>query len=80
MVDVRIRRADLPEENSQAIYQRMETERKQEAQQYRAQGSEEAQRIRANAERERTVLLSEARKQADGGQSGNGESRVTLVS
>jgi len=65
VVDVRIRRADLPEENSQAIFQRMETERKQEAQQYRAQGAEEAQRIRANAERQRTVLLSEARKQAE---------------
>jgi len=64
VVDVRIRRADLPEENSQAIYQRMETERKQEAQQYRAQGAEEAQRIRANADRQRTVLLSEARRQA----------------
>jgi membrane protease subunit HflC len=65
VVDVRIRRADLPEENSQAIFTRMETERKQEAQQYRAQGAEEAQRIRANAERERTVRLSEARKQSE---------------
>jgi membrane protease subunit HflC len=64
VVDVRIRRADLPEENSQAIFTRMETERKQEAQQYRAQGAEEALRIRANAERQRTVLLSEARKQS----------------
>ena len=64
VVDVRIRRADLPEENSQAIYQRMQTERKQEAQQYRAQGAEEAQRIKANADRQRTVLLSEANKQS----------------
>src|SRR5690606_34595624 len=65
VVDVRIRRADLPEENSQAIYTRMESERKQEAQQYRAQGAEEAQRIRANAERQRTVLLAEARKETE---------------
>ena len=65
VVDVRIRRADLPEENSQAIYQRMQTERKQEAQQYRAQGAEEAQRIKSNADRQRTVLLSEANKQSE---------------
>jgi membrane protease subunit HflC len=65
VVDVRIRRADLPQENSQAIYKRMQTEREQEAREFRARGAEEGQRIRANAERQRTVLLSEARKQSE---------------
>jgi modulator of FtsH protease HflC len=65
IVDVRIRRADLPQENNDAIYRRMQTERDREAKELRAQGAEEAQRIKASADRERTVLLAEARKQAD---------------
>jgi len=65
IVDVRIRRADLPQENNDAIYRRMQTERDREAKELRAQGAEEAQRIRASADRERTVLLAEARKQSD---------------
>lgn len=65
VVDVRIRRADLPEENSQAIYRRMQTEREREAREFRAQGAEEAQRIRAEAERRRTVLLAQARREAE---------------
>jgi modulator of FtsH protease HflC len=65
IVDVRIRRADLPQENNDAIYKRMQTERDREAKELRAQGAEEAQRIRASADRERTVLLAEARKQSD---------------
>jgi membrane protease subunit HflC len=64
MVDVRIRRVDLPEANSQAIFQRMQTEREREAQEARAKGREQAVRIRAQAERERTVLLAEAERQA----------------
>ena len=60
VVDVRIRRADLPEQNSQAIYQRMQTERQQEAAQFRAQGSQRAQEIRAKADRDVTVLLADA--------------------
>lgn len=60
VVDVRIRRADLPEQNSQAIYQRMQTERQQEAAQFRAQGSQHSQEIRAKADRDVTVLLAEA--------------------
>jgi membrane protease subunit HflC len=62
VVDVRIRRADLPEANSQAIYQRMQTERQREAAELRAQGSEEAQRIRSRADRDVTVLLANAER------------------
>lgn len=64
IVDVRIRRADLPQENSQAIYARMRSERQREANEYRAQGAEQAQGIRARAERDRTVILAEATKQS----------------
>ena len=64
VVDVRIRRADLPEENSQAIFARMQSEREQQAAQYRAEGAEAAQTVRANAERERTVILAEAQRDA----------------
>ena len=64
VVDVRIRRADLPEENSQAIFARMQSEREQQARQYRGEGAEAAQTVRANAERERTVILAEAQRDA----------------
>lgn len=63
--DVRIRRADLPEENTQAILSRMQTERQRVASEQRAEGQGEALRIRANADRERTVLLAEAQAQSD---------------
>ncbi|MBX6741633.1 MAG: protease modulator HflC [Acetobacteraceae bacterium] len=65
VVDVRIRRADLPEENTQAILSRMQSERERVAREQRAEGAEQAQRIRAAAERERTVLLAEAQANAD---------------
>ncbi len=64
VVDVRLRRADLPEENSQAIFARMQSEREREAREFRAQGAELGQRIRSRAERERTVIIAEAQKQA----------------
>jgi membrane protease subunit HflC len=64
VIDVRIRRADLPEENSQAIFARMKSEREQQAAQYRGEGAEAAQTVRANAERERTVILAEAQRDA----------------
>jgi membrane protease subunit HflC len=64
IVDVRIRHADLPAENSQAIYNRMKQERAREANEYRAEGSEVYQRIRARAEREQTVLLAEATRES----------------
>ena len=63
--DVRIRRADLPEENTQAILSRMQSERERVARQARAEGAEASARIRADAERDRTVLLAEARATAD---------------
>src|SRR5690348_14369827 len=65
VVDVRIRRADLPEQNSQAVYDRMKTERQREAAEFRAQGGQKAQEIRSNAEREATVIEAEARSQAE---------------
>ena len=65
VVDVRIRRADLPEQNSQAVYQRMQTERQREAAEFRAQGGQKAQEIRSNADREATVIVAEANSQAD---------------
>ena len=65
VVDVRIKRADLPEENSEAIYNRMQTERQQEAAEFRAEGSAAANRIRARADRERTVILAEANKKSE---------------
>jgi membrane protease subunit HflC len=65
IVDVRIRRADLPEQNSQAVYQRMQTERQQEAAQIRAQGSQRAQEIRARADRDVTVLIADATNTAE---------------
>jgi membrane protease subunit HflC len=64
VVDVRIRRADLPAANAEAIYQRMQSEREREAREFRAQGAELAQRIRARAEREKTVLIAESQRQS----------------
>lgn len=64
VVDVRIRRADLPDENTQAILARMQSERERVAREARAEGAEVAARIRAQAERDRTVLLAEAEANA----------------
>jgi membrane protease subunit HflC len=63
--DVRIRRADLPEQNSQAVYQRMITERQREAQEFRSQGTQRAQEIRAKADRDVTVLMAEAQSKGE---------------
>ncbi|RTL47890.1 MAG: protease modulator HflC [Bradyrhizobiaceae bacterium] len=65
VVDVRIRRADLPEQNSQAVYQRMQTERQREAAEFRAQGAQRAQEIRSKADREATVIVAEANSQGE---------------
>ena len=65
VVDVKIRRADLPQKNSEAVFQRMQTERQREATELRAKGSEESQRIRAKADAEKEVLLAEAARDAD---------------
>jgi len=65
VVDVRIRRADLPDQNSQAVYQRMQTERQREAAEFRAQGGQKAQEIRSKADREATVIVADANSQAE---------------
>ena len=65
VVDVRIRRADLPEQNSQAVFQRMQTERQREAAEFRAQGAQRAQEIRARADRDVTVLIADATSRAE---------------
>ncbi len=64
VVDVRIKRADLPEANSQAIYARMKSEREREAREFRAQGAEISLRIRSRADRDKTVLIAEAQKES----------------
>jgi modulator of FtsH protease HflC len=65
VVDARIRRADLPEQNSQAVYQRMQTERQREAAEFRAQGAQRGQEIRARADRDVTVLIAQATSKAE---------------
>ncbi|MGA1862280.1 protease modulator HflC [Deferribacter thermophilus] len=60
IVDIRIKRADLPPENEKAVYARMKAERERIAKQYRSEGYEEAQKIRAKTEKERTIILAEA--------------------
>jgi membrane protease subunit HflC len=65
VVDVRIRRADLPDANSQAVYQRMQTERQREAAEFRAQGGQKAQEIRSRADREATVIIADANSTAE---------------
>ena len=64
IIDVRILRADLPKENSEAIYSRMQTDREKEAKQIRAEGFELANKIKASADKERRILLAESYKQA----------------
>ena len=65
VVDVRIRRADLPEQNSLAVYKRMQTEREREAQEFRAQGGQKAQEIRSKADREAVVIIADANSTAE---------------
>ena len=65
IVDVRIKRADLPEANSRAVYDRMEAERRRIAKRYRSEGEEKALEIRSGADRDRIALLSEARKKSE---------------
>ena len=65
IIDVRIKRADLPQANSEAIYRRMQTERLREAKEFRAQGAEIAQTIRSTADKEVTIILAEAQKKSE---------------
>jgi membrane protease subunit HflC len=64
IVDVRIKRADLPKQNEEAVFQRMKAERERQAKQYRSEGEEEATKIRAEADKEKALILAEAQKQA----------------
>lgn len=65
IIDVRIRRADYPDATSQNIFNRMKSEREREAKEFRATGEEEAQKIRADADKQRTVMLAEARRESE---------------
>lgn len=65
VVDVRIKRADLPEQNSKSVFDRMRAERQREAAEFRAQGAAEANRIRATADREATVIQAEATRKGE---------------
>ena len=65
VIDVRIRRVDLPAENEESIYARMEAERKRQANKFRSEGSEEAQKIRAATDRDKTIILADAYKDAE---------------
>ncbi|MCF8085935.1 MAG: protease modulator HflC [Desulfohalobiaceae bacterium] len=78
LIDVRIKRTDLPEENQKAIFERMRSERKQQARKYRSEGREEAEELRAEAEKERSIMLAEARRKAQSLR-GEGDAKATAV-
>ena len=65
IIDLRLTRVDLPASNSQAVYQRMQTERQREAADLRANGQQQAATIRARAEREATIIVAEATRQSE---------------
>ncbi len=65
IVDVRIKRTDLPAENQRAIFDRMRAERERQATQYRSEGAEQATKIRSGADKERALILAEANKKAE---------------
>ncbi|WP_106478649.1 protease modulator HflC [Phytohalomonas tamaricis] len=78
ILDIRIKRIELPSEVSQAVYERMRTERHREAREYRAQGQEQAERIRANADRQRQVILARAHQQSQTLR-GEGDAAATAI-
>ena len=78
IIDVRIRRADYPEATSQNIFNRMKTERQQEAKEFRAEGAEEAQKIRADAEKQKVVLVAESKRKAEALR-GNGDGEAIKI-
>lgn len=65
VLDVRIKRTDLPKENEKAIFDRMKSERQRQAKRYRSEGEEEAAKIRSKARRNRTVMIADGNKKAD---------------
>ncbi len=78
IVDVRIRRADYPDATSQNIFNRMKSEREREAKEFRATGEEEAQKIRADADKTRTVMIAEARRESEI-ERGEGDSKSIII-
>jgi len=76
--DVRIKRADLPEQNEKAVFARMQAERERQAKQYRAEGSEEGQKIRSDAEKDREVILAQAYKESEQAR-GDGDARAFKI-
>lgn len=78
VVDVRLKRLDLPEENSQAIFRRMQTQREQEARRIRAEGARDAQTIRAEGDKQRVVILANAQRTAEILR-GEGEAQATAI-
>lgn len=78
VIDVRIKRTDLPQENQMAIYGRMQAERERQAKQYRSEGKEEAAKITTMADRQRTVILADAKRAAEAAR-GEGEAVATRI-
>jgi membrane protease subunit HflC len=78
IIDVRIKRTDLPQENQMAIYGRMQAERERQAKQYRSEGREEATKITTLADKQRAVLLADARRAAEAAR-GEGEAAATAI-
>ncbi len=78
VVDVRIKRVDLPRENEMSIYARMDAERKRQANKFRSEGSEEAQKIRASTEKDKTIILADAYKESQEIR-GEGEARALEI-
>ena len=78
MVDVRIKRADLSQENERAVFDRMIAERERQAKQYRSEGEEEALKIRAETDKDRAIILAEAYKKAQE-ISGEGDAKAVEI-
>jgi membrane protease subunit HflC len=78
VLDVRIKRTDLPAENARSIYGRMKAERERQAKQYRSEGQEASAKIKANADKERAIILADARKQSEIIR-GEGDAQATKV-
>lgn len=78
VLDVRIKRADLPSDNAQKVFDRMRTERERIAKKYRSEGAEEATKIRATTDKEKVILIAEAYKKEQETR-GNGDARATKI-
>ena len=78
VIDVRIRRVDLPAENEESIYARMEAERKRQANKFRSEGEEEAQKIRASTDKDKTIILADSYKESERVR-GEGDARAVEI-